>query len=678
MSKGLFYTNIEEKNNKVSEILERLEMYSDEKFKQVYVLNKPLMGKTTYNYEYLDAIVIFIPNFKIIFLDLNEKEKFSNEFEDYVEDYIEDIGHISKTYNYTEALGRPRNWKENLTSKIYYYEIKKNFIETLEEYKLVDKKLIREGELLISLVTGSINDISRVKGEVTEDLLESIKKKIILFDGDQTRFIYQELPKKIIKIHGLAGTGKTELLLHKLKELYVKDVENKIVITCHNKILQKSLKQRIPNFFDFMKVDEQIKWNERLWCISAWGSKSDKNSGLFSYICSYYNLDFKPFGYYYSYKDTCIDLLKQLSDKGNIDYCFDYILIDESQDFPKEFIELCDKITKKKVYVAGDIFQNIYDIDIQNVVSEVDFLLNKCYRTDPKTLMFAHALGMGLFEKEKISWLPDEGWIACGYDLEKRENKLILSRQPLRRFEDLKTTKGLTLYALEIEEYKDKVIDILKEIKKTYPNIIPEDIAIIFVEDSPANYKLMDFISIYIENELNWKINKGYETKEIKKNTILISNKNNIKGLEFPFIICISTGIIDKNIRTRNSLYMILTRSFLSTYFIFSNKNNEEFVNNIEKGLENLLINERLEVISPTLGEIEEIKASIKTLQNNKKPLKDMIDDSFKEISIDNKKKEQIKRIVQEAIITIKNEDIEITEEMIKAKINSVINLFKA
>ena len=44
----------------------------------------------------------------------------------------------------------------------------------------------------------------------------------------------------------------------------------------------------------------------------------------------------------------------------NIEPYFDYLFLDESQDFEENFIELCDCITKNKVYIAGDIFQNIY------------------------------------------------------------------------------------------------------------------------------------------------------------------------------------------------------------------------------------------------------------------------------------------------------------------------------
>lgn len=75
--------------------------------------------------------------------------------------------------------------------------------------------------------------------------------------------------------------------------------------------------------------------------------------------------------------------------------CFP-VFIDESQDFPKSFIELISLVTKKQMYIAGDVFQNIFDnIDYNSV--EPNFLLKKCYRTDPRTLMIAHGMGLGVF-----------------------------------------------------------------------------------------------------------------------------------------------------------------------------------------------------------------------------------------------------------------------------------------
>ena len=70
-------------------------------------------------------------------------------------------------------------------------------------------------------------------------------------------------------------------------------------------------------------------------------------------------------------------------------------------------------MASKSVYIAGDIFQDIFQVSEASTV-EVDYLLNKCYRTDPRTLLFAHALGFGLCETPIIRWLTPEDWAASG------------------------------------------------------------------------------------------------------------------------------------------------------------------------------------------------------------------------------------------------------------------------
>lgn len=52
------------------------------------------------------------------------------------------------------------------------------------------------------------------------------------------------------------------MLLHKIKELYIDDDKSTIAFTCHNVILADSLKKRVPEFFNFMKVEEQIQWEK--------------------------------------------------------------------------------------------------------------------------------------------------------------------------------------------------------------------------------------------------------------------------------------------------------------------------------------------------------------------------------------------------------------------------------
>jgi len=644
MSDGFFYCQVN-KNESNKEFLKEIEKFSEGNLKQTYIIDKPL-GERKYNYIYNYAIVVLIPKYKIIFIDFNE-ERESDEFLDYFEDFIEDLGYISDKYGYKKILGRPRTWKEKYFTCINYKDIKDTSIEkVIDDFKLNTKEDERNVEFIISLLTGSINDIDRMGEGYPELLLDKIKQKIILFDGDQTKFIYQEPDRKRITIQGLAGTGKTELLLHKLKDLYINNKYSKIVFTCHNKILAESLKIRIPEFFNFMKVEEQIRWNERLWAINGWGSGKDENSGLYSYICSYYNIPFERYNYNITFDYVCKRALENILKLENFSPCFDYILIDESQDFPESFFNLCEKVTKNTVYIAGDIFQNVFD---EQIVSNVtpDFLLNKCYRTDAKTLMFAHALGMGLFE-EKLRWLTDEEWEACGYIIDKKNGNYNLSRKPLRRFEDLneKDVKSIKLISAQNEHYIANILEILEKIVDENPTVKPDDIGIIFLENINANYQLTNQLEVLINKRFGWDVNIGYETKTKIKNTLFISNRNNVKGLEFPFVICIMQSNLRPDLQQRNSIYMMLTRSFITTYFIIP-ESNGDLVKNLQNGIKAINENGFLSVKEPSDEEKEKLRNAIINKNKINQSHYDYVEEIMDEINITKAKREKLHKLIE-------------------------------
>ena len=54
---------------------------------------------------------------------------------------------------------------------------------------------------------------------------------------------------------------------------------------------------------------------------------------------------------------------------------------------------------------------------------------------------------------------------------------------------------------------------------------------------------------------------------------MFISNQNNVKGLEFSFIIGIVLDEITQDIESRNTIHMLMTRSFLTSYLILSKPN---------------------------------------------------------------------------------------------------------
>ena len=578
MDHSLFFCNVE-KNELNCNLIELLSQFSEKKSVQTYVINAPLGIDASEQYEFNDAVVVLMPKQKICFVNLKDDQ---DSFEEFCEDFIEDLGYLSEKFEYREQLGRPRAWKRALTAYMHISDIS-CVDDILDACRLSDSVQQRHAEFLLSLLIGSINDVSRIGGNNPSTLLDQVKKKIILFDGDQSRFIYsQPSAQKRITIQGLAGTGKTELLLHNLKDLYVKNKTAKIVFTCYNKVLAKSMEIRIPDFFNFMKVDEQIKWNERLWVMASWGSRGQRNTGVYSYICSNYNLEFHSYSREWQFDAVCKHAVQKLREIQDFEPCFDYMLIDESQDFPQSFFELCELVTKYIVYLAGDIFQDIYDRTINQSVHS-DFLLNKCYRTDPKTLMFAHAVGMGLYEKPVIRWLDDEEWVSCGYKIDRDKSNFILSRMPLRRFEDLDMSNinNIEVISSDDDNMEGAIIDIIDSIRSNHPTVHPGDIAVVFLEENfNPNYALADSLAMTIEKKYSWKAVKGYETKDSTGDAVFISNRNNIKGLEFPFVICLVRGFIRRDVFSRNAIYMMLTRSFITSYFLINNniESNAKFI----------------------------------------------------------------------------------------------------
>jgi superfamily I DNA and RNA helicase len=603
MNNSLFYNHIENNDNNKHIIQNIKEYAANNPTEQFYLITAPL-SENKYSYEYeQNVIVIASPKHKVIFLNLNNGDE---DFEEYYDDFMEDLSSISDKFKYKKHIGRPRKWKDELTIK---EELDDNFnFEELLDRNVLPNDLRRKSELLISLLIGSINDIEKVGLEIPKSLLEKTKHNIILFDGEQTRFIYKKIKKKRISIQGLSGTGKTELLLHKLKEIYSSEDHTKIFFTCHNIALSNTLRDRIPDFFDFMKVEKQIQWDKQLWVNRAWGSQRDKNSGLYSYICDFYGIPFSRWSRQTTYKDIFTAALTELKKIKDCDFkfAFDYILIDEKQDFPDVFFELCEKITKKNVYIAGDIFQDIFDNNIQQKVVDVDFILNKCYRTAPRILMFAHALGMGLFEEKKLNWLEDLEWEASGYTINKNNKEVTLHRDSIRRFEDLEEQN---ISSMNVEKYSgvDQVIDIIKKIQKENSTLVPDDIAIIVLDTDSGIYNYIDGLEFKIKSELQWGVNKSYESKEKIKNTLFISNINNVKGLEFPFVICITNKIKSSYIY-RNSLYTMLTRSFLQSYLLV---NDFAGIECQLKGLEVINESDCIKTIEPSEAEKAEIRNTI-------------------------------------------------------------------
>lgn len=632
MKNDLFYKEIKDNalNKPVVILLEKYaKQHPDLQF---FIITSPLGERYTYQYEE-NALIVLVPNHKLMFINLIDK---NDAFEDYVDDVIQDLNSISDKYKYMDHIGRARTWKKEVVETVWY-DVNTFNMDRLLSQTILHGELGRKADLLISLMTGSINDIDKIGAAQPKTILEKVKRNIVLFDGEQTRFIFKNYAiKKMISVQGLSGTGKTELLLHKLKELYINDDETTIFFTCHNIALADKLRQRIPRFFDFMMVNKQIKWNERLWMSRAWGAKNDPNTGLYSYLCNYYDLPFCRYSPGVDYQVIFSNILKALNALPSKKFkpCFDYILVDESQDFPEVFFDVCKKVVRQKVYMAGDVFQDIFD-SVKQKKWGVDIVLNRCYRTDPRTLMFAHAVGLGLFEENKLNWFDKKGWENLGYKTDYSErNYLKLSRYPILRFDGIQAVHSLDIIN---DSTIGRVKKIIHEIQDENPDVMPGDIAIIYIDDSKDIYTYMDELCNAINKEFGFLVNRGYETKSATEDSVYITNANNVKGLEFPFVICITKKILS-HYRYRNSLYTMLTRSFIKSYLLVTS---DDGLDVFRQGIQYINQNNCIRTHIPTDEQQKKINKQIVELQTDQvESFQEILEDVFDELGIKDVRKQ--------------------------------------
>ena len=116
---------------------------------------------------------------------------------------------------------------------------------------------------------------------------------------------------------------------------------------------------------------------------------------------------------------------RNLLDTQRVTPQYDLILIDEGQDFPGSFYELCFYLAKvdrdkKQIIWAYDELQNVFDVKVRTPTElfgtdidgeprislprslpihaeSNDFVLPKCYRNQRDVLVLAHATGFGIY-----------------------------------------------------------------------------------------------------------------------------------------------------------------------------------------------------------------------------------------------------------------------------------------
>jgi len=261
-------------------------------------------------------------------------------------------------------------------------------------------------------------------------LINRLEDEIRRFDRDQ-RVAYMTDVFGTQRIRGLAGSGKTVVLALKAALTAIREPEARIAVTFYTKSLYQHIKQLITRFYR-LHEDKDPDWN-KLQVLHAWGGATA--NGLYYTAAKSFGhppLTFaaaasrsrsQPFGF------ACEELIANPA----VANLFDYVFVDEAQDFPQSFMRLALRLAKEeRLVIAYDAFQTIFDVETPTAGSlfgtddenepsisfDEDIILHKCYRNPREVIVSAHAIGFGIYGPRIVQMLESkEHWDDLGYQV---------------------------------------------------------------------------------------------------------------------------------------------------------------------------------------------------------------------------------------------------------------------
>ncbi|MCL4553039.1 MAG: ATP-binding domain-containing protein [Candidatus Marsarchaeota archaeon] len=255
--------------------------------------------------------------------------------------------------------------------------------------------------------------------------LKALEDSIANLDNWQGRAVLETVDN-VQRIRGLAGSGKTIVLALKAAYLHAQHPDWKIAVTFNTRSLKGQFRQLI-NTFVIEQTNEEPDW-DNLQIIHAWGAPGGGDrDGLYYTFCQLHGLECMDFAGARSrfpkgreFDGSCEKALAGMRQSVGV---YDAILVDEAQDFPPSFLNLCYELLKseKRLVYAYDELQNLGSQSLPSpeeifrknpdgtprvrfVAPEPgkprqDIILSKCYRNSRPVLVTAHALGFGVYRK---------------------------------------------------------------------------------------------------------------------------------------------------------------------------------------------------------------------------------------------------------------------------------------
>lgn len=415
----------------------------------------------------------------------------------------------------------------------------------------------------------------------------ALEEEIRKFDRDQ-RIGYMTEIHGIQRVRGLAGSGKTVVLAMKAAITLIREPNAKIAFTFYTKSLYQHVKQLITRFYRL--YDDKDPDPRRLMVLHAWGG--EMAPGLYSYAAK--AVGEKPLTYGMA-KAYCpaqpFDFAcKRLLENQNVSSIFDYIFVDEAQDFPPSFLRLALKLAdEEKLVIAYDSLQTIFDVDIPtagklfgtdergepSITFDEDIILHRCYRNPREILVAAHALGFGLYAPRVVQMLESkEHWEDFGYKVlspELKSGEVVEIERPQENSPSSISNNNSVNQLINFKLAKDfneevsYVVDgITKEIRED--GVSPEDILVICADDrnSRSYFKAITANLKEYKIETNNLQDDTYGIRDFQlKSKVTLSTIYKAKGNEGFIVHLVGIDAIfnSDNARSRNLMFTAMTRA---------------------------------------------------------------------------------------------------------------------
>lgn len=458
-----------------------------------------------------------------------------------------------------------------------------------------------EEEIDSSLIEEAISSLQGAKGllrPVERDIADhapnskvakvhSVESKILKFDNDQQDGYIPAIDGPH-RIRGLAGSGKTVILSMKVVQTLLRESSRNttVLYTFSTKSLYQHVKRLIHRFF--REFHDDMSYLDCVKVLHAWGGRT--NPGVYYNACVAHGVSPMTLTRAQSLAasagmDAFEYACKSLLDSVDIQPQYDYVFVDEAQDYGKHYLLLCTKLAKgNRVTFGSDVFQNIFQpkvITAQEIFGNAitfkqDDFLETCYRTPLSILVSAHAVGLGVYGEQVQVIESVDSWKGFGYEVLSRkegdfeESEFITVSRNYKKSPTLveelpdsliSTNSGFPSIEAESEYVAGKIIHDIKE-----EGLLPEDILVICMDDRACSKYFSEITDVLSINEVqtnNIHANK-YSINDFQvKGRVTLSTVHKAKGNEAYSVYLVGCDSLchNLNLKSRNLLFTAMTRT---------------------------------------------------------------------------------------------------------------------